>query len=109
MLFCNIEPKKVPEVRLALKVFLVTPEKLVFPVSPALKVQLVLKESKVTLAPLVQWDHEVVMVRMDFLVKLEPKENPDSTVKTELMASPVPPVKPDLRDIREKLVLQVKV
>lgn len=100
---------KVPEVRLVLRVFLVTPEKLVFPVSPVQKAQLVLKESKVTLAPLVQWDHEVVMERMDFLVKLEPRVSPDSTVKTELMVSPVPPVKPDLRDIREKLVLLVKV
>ena len=86
-----------------------TPEKLVFPVSPVQKAQLVLKESKVTLAPLVQWDHEVVMERMDFQVKLEPRVSPDSTVKTELMVSPVPPVKPDQKDIREKLVLLVKV
>ena len=85
------------------------PEKLVFPVSPDPKDQLVPKESKVTLVPLVLWDHEVVMERMDFLVKLEPRESPDSTVKTELMVSPVLPVKPDQRDIREKLVLLVKV
>ena len=86
-----------------------TPEKLVFPASPVLKDQLVLKASKVTLVPLAQWDHEVAMERMDFLVKLEPRESPDSTVKTELMVSPVLPVKPDQRDIREKLALLVKV
>jgi len=100
---------KVPEVKLVPKAFPVTPEKLVFPVSPVLKDQLVLKASKVTLVPLVPWDHEVAMERMDFLVKLELRESPDSTVKTELMVSPVLPVKPDQRDIREKLVLLVKV
>ena len=96
-------------VKLVLKAFPVTPEKLVFPVSPVLKDQLVLKASKVTLVPLVPWDHVVAMERMDFLVKLEPRESPDSTVKTELMVSPVLPVKPDQRDIREKSALLVKV